>query len=157
MTYHIALRCPNHQGAEAAAGCLGGEFARQVLSLRAVAVLWVDRRARCQARHGVRPMAWAGRGWASWIMLSAAAWSGGYVDVPLHPSDVELPERIDQAILSQVAQSLSVGEAAIVVGLDDPTPLLLVESVRRYARGLIWSTFPPFEQDLVTRSLAASA
>jgi uncharacterized membrane protein len=156
MSHQIALRCPSHHAAEAAAGCLEGETARRLLSPRAVAVVWFDRKGRCQVKHGLRPMERAAGGWASWIMLSAAAWSGGYVDVALHAADVALPERIDQATLRTVASALLPGEGALIVSLSDPTPLLLVEAVRRHARGLVWSTLPAEDEELISTILEAN-
>jgi len=156
LTNHIALRCPSYQAAEAAAACLDAEAVRRVVPLHAVAVMWVDRDARCQVRHVGAPAQRPGHSWATWMFMSAAMWSGGYVHVALQSPEVGLSERVDDAVVASVAPTLAVGEAAVVVTLTESTPLLLVEALRPHARGLAWSTLPACDEALVAAALGSA-
>lgn len=148
MDGHIALRCPSQRAAEDAALCLTED--PQLLSPQAVAVVWANRRGRYYVRHGRRPR----NRWAWWLMMSAAIPYGGHPGlVQSQPQDVPLPARVCDAIIRLVAHRLAAGEAAVVVTLGDPTPLLLVEAVRHHVCGVVWSTLSHSDEELMTTVL----
>lgn len=148
MDGHIALRCPTQQAAENAALCLTED--RQLLSPRALAVVWVNRRSQYFVRHGCRPR----NRWAWWLMMSAAIPYGGHPGLAqAQPQDVPLPARVCDEIIRLVAHRLGPGEAAVVVTLGDPTPLLLVEAVRQHVCGVVWSTLSHGDEELMAAFL----
>lgn len=61
--------------------------------------------------------------------------------------------RICDAVIGVVARRLAPGEAAVVVTLGDPTPLLLVEAVRGHVGGAVWSTLSDGDEELMVSVL----
>jgi len=61
-----------------------------------------------------------------------------------------VPERLDESLALDFADGLRSGEAAVVVELDDPTPLLVVEILRVHGLGLLRSTLPIADQALMS-------
>jgi uncharacterized membrane protein len=151
MDGHIALLCPTHHAAEEAARRLTSDAVRRVLPPRAVAVVWADREGRCHVRHGARQ---PGRRWALWLVMAVAVAYGGLPGVVLAElRDTAPPGRICDTVIEVVARRLAPGDAAVVVTLGDPTPLLLVEAVRHHVCGVVWSTLSHSDEELMATVL----
>jgi hypothetical protein len=148
MAELVAVRYRTYDSATAGCDHLATAIHDGFVCARAVAIVWQDRKGRRRARQGLSPF--PQRRWGAWLAMSALLMHGGPVDlVELHRGP-PVPERLDESLAMDFADGLRSGEAAVVVELDDPTPLLVVEILRVHGLGLLRSTLPIADQALMS-------
>jgi hypothetical protein len=148
MAELVAVRYRTYQSATAGCDDLAAAIHDGFVCARAVAIVWLDRKGRRRARQGLSP--YVQRRWGAWLAMSALLMHGGPVDlVELHRGP-PVPDRLDESLALEFADGLGSGEAAVVVQLADPTPLLVVEVLRMHGLGLLRSTLPTEDQELMS-------
>ncbi|HEX4247773.1 MAG TPA: hypothetical protein VH008_07885 [Pseudonocardia sp.] len=148
MAELVAVRYRTYQSAMAGCDHLAAAIHDGFLCARAVAIVWQDRKGRRRVRQALSP--YPQRHWGAWLALSALLMHGGPVDlVELHRGP-PVPEKLDESLALETADGLRSGEAAVVVELSEPTPLLVVEVLRVHGLGLLRSTLPTADQALMS-------
>ncbi|HEX4361503.1 MAG TPA: hypothetical protein VH141_28470 [Pseudonocardia sp.] len=147
MAELVAVRYRTYQSATEGCDHLAAAIHDGFVSARAVAIVWLDRKGRRRVRQGLSP--YAQRRWGAWFALSAMLMHGGPVDlVELHRG-APVPDDLDESLALDIADGLRSGEAAVVVELAEPTPLLVVEVLRVHGLGLLRTTLPTEDQALM--------
>ena len=153
MAELLAVRYPTRQCAEAGCDRLASAVVGGFVSVRAAAIVWVDRKSRTRVRQALAPF--AERGWAAWLALTATAMCGAPAELVECQYSPLVSETLDNTVALRMAQGLERREAAVVVMLAEPTPLLLVEALRVRGVGLLRSTLPEDDEALLSELFRA--
>ena len=148
MAELVAVRYQTYESATAGCDHLAAAIHDGFVCAQAVAIVWQDRKGRRRVRQGLSP--YPQRRWGAWLAMSALLMHGGPVDVVELHRGPPVPERLDEDLALDIADGLRSGEAAVVVELDEPTPLLVVEILRVHGLGLLRSTLPTADQALMS-------